>query len=203
MYTATGHYREAMAVHEEILRLVVEGDDGDDKIPDTVQPHMAKYHLDMLKRSYQRLGGWDKNQSVYNQLVDRLLSMPEYNDPVFKGVTGIEKWEAKAKVDDGMGQFEVPEKWEFIDPNLLNDNGDLIDRKYSGPSTCGLGVKRVTSNWGMGSVYEDLFGPLTNYKEPSGVAICEFPPADTYGAINPKTAPGGWACGGSFGGLQA
>jgi len=48
IYTAAGHHREAMRLHEEILRLVVEGDDGDDRTLDTMIPKMAKHAISAL-----------------------------------------------------------------------------------------------------------------------------------------------------------
>ena len=67
-----------MGLHEEILRLVVEGDDGDDRTLDTMEPGTARQNLDWLKVSYQRLYGWDKSARVYKDLMDELLSVQEY-----------------------------------------------------------------------------------------------------------------------------
>ena len=55
LYTNMGHYREAQGVHENVLRLVVEGDDGDDRTLDTMEAVRAKKQLELLKQSYLRL----------------------------------------------------------------------------------------------------------------------------------------------------
>lgn len=113
VYTNANHFADAMGVHEEILRLVVEGDDDDDRTIDTMTPARAKLHLDLLKRSYQRLGKWDKSPKVYKELVDQLLSMPVYkNDANFKGVQSTDKWNVKEELSPtlkALGTFTPPE----------------------------------------------------------------------------------------------
>ncbi|KAF4630298.1 hypothetical protein G7Y89_g7843 [Cudoniella acicularis] len=147
IYTAAGHHREAMRVHEEILRLVVDGDDDDDQTIDTVAPEVARRHLDLLKASYQRLGGWDKKASVYQELVDQLLQMPEYkSSPAFKGASPIAKWKLNEKTPP-KGEFTHPVSWEFVDPENLTESGELL--KPLAPKDPRRGLRRVTSNWGM------------------------------------------------------
>lgn len=150
IYTAAGHYREAMGVHEEVLRLAVEGDDGDDNTDDYLSPEMARKHLDLLKRSYQRLHGWDKSKTVYKDIVDRLLAMPEYKGSKdFEGVQSTDKWNAEEKAD-AMGTFAAPEKWEFVKPEYVTEKGGV----WGVPSSPrpGMGAKRAISNWGMASI---------------------------------------------------
>lgn len=153
-----------MRLHEEILRLVVEGDDGDDKTPDTMTPKMAKQHLLLLQATYQRLGGWDKNASVYKNLVDRLLSMPEYKtDPSFKGVRSTDKWNVKDKPDT-TSEFTKPVDWEFVDPETLTDTGEVVKQTTLSKNQR-LGFRRVTSNWGMNLAYQALFGQESEHEE--------------------------------------
>jgi hypothetical protein len=154
IYTQAGHHREAMRLHGEILRLIVEGDDGDDRTPDTVTAKTAKHHLLLLQASYQRLGGWDNNASSFKKLVDQLLKMPEYkSDPLFKGVQGTDKWNVKDKPDT-TNEFTKPVDWEFVDPASLTDKGEV---KQINPSkNQRLGFRRVTSNWGMSLVHQSL-----------------------------------------------
>jgi hypothetical protein len=158
-YTAAGHYREAMRVHEDVLRLVVEGDDGDDRTLDTMTPERARKHLFMLKQSYLRLGGWDKHEHVYKELVNQLLAMPVYrNSEVFKGVHGVEKWSLKEKVE-GKGEFERPIEWGFVESESLDEKGDVLVGESIGVSkNRPSGFKRVTSNWGLNGVYQHLIG---------------------------------------------
>ena len=151
IYTTVGHYREAMGVHEDILRLVVEGDDDDDTTIDTVTPQVARRHLDLLKYSYQRRKGWDKSEAVYKNIVDRLLAMREYKgSKYFEGAQPIEKWNVKE--DLGMkGKFVTPHHWEFVDPKNINKEGEIVvDGVAKRP---GVGTMRAVSNWGMASMY--------------------------------------------------
>ncbi len=146
LYTACGHHREAMRLHEEILRLVVEGDDGDDRTTDTMTGEKVKNHLALLKAAYQRLGGWDKSPDSYKKLVDQLLAMPVYkSDPLLKGLTSTDKWNANGKSDIKI-EFEKPMDWEVVDPDSLSDKGEVVRR---GPRNDRLGFRRVVSNWGM------------------------------------------------------
>lgn len=137
-----GHYREAMGVHENILRLVVEGDDGDDRTVDTMESESVKRHVEWLKQSYLRLQGWDKSEATYKDLVNAILSMEEYRHrPEWQGVRGIDSWDRKEPASDSIGKFSVPTEWEFEDPKTAN--------KQAGSKRHGMGMKRVTSNWGL------------------------------------------------------
>lgn len=149
LYTSMGHYREAMGVHEHILRLVVEGDDGDDRTIDTMHSETAKKHVEWLKQSYLRLQGWDKSEATYRDLVNALLSMKEYrNKPEWQGVRGVEHWDKKEPASDSIGKFVVPQKWEFLDPKTADQQDG--SSSSSGHRT-GMGMKRATSNWGLSS----------------------------------------------------
>ena len=114
IYTKEGHYREAMGVHEEVLRLVVEGDDGDDRTLDTMIPETARRHVELLKASFQRLGKWDKSEALYKDLFHTLVNMEEYKThPSFKDLQPIEKWSTKEKPHDNFGIFIAPKSWEL------------------------------------------------------------------------------------------
>jgi hypothetical protein len=160
IYTAAGHHREAMRLHEEIIRLVVEGDDGDDRTLDTVTPRMAKHHLSLLKAAYQRLGGWDKHASTYKKLVDQLLHMPEYkSDPLFKGVHSTDKWDPKDKPDT-VSEFTKPLDWEFVATGVT-DKGETLNHGKQHR----LGFRRVTSTWGLNLAHQHLLGEEDEYEE--------------------------------------
>jgi hypothetical protein len=151
-----------MRLHEEILRRVVEGDDDDDRTIDTVTPMVAKHHLVLLKAAYQRLGGWDKSASTYQEIVDQLLSMPEYkSDPLFHGVQSTDKWNLKEKPDT-TGEFTKPVEWELVDPDSLTDEGEMVTHVSNNRR---LGFRRVTSNWGMSLVHQHLQGEGDEYEE--------------------------------------
>lgn len=157
LYTSMGHYREAMAVHENVLRLVVDGDDGDDRTVDTMDSERVKMHVEWLKQCYLRLQGWDKSAATYKNLVNELLHMEEYrHKPEWQGVHGTDKWDKKESASDSIGKFVVPQDWEFEDPETANkkDNAKEI-------TTCkrsGMGIKRATSNWGMNHFFHSLNG---------------------------------------------
>ena len=158
LYTSLGHYREAQGVHETILRRVVEGDDDDDSTTDTIPAAEARKHIDLLKQSYLRLKGWDKTPSNYHQLIASLMKLYK-SEPSFAGVTNIEKWDhTKEAPSDHLGKFHAPTEWEFVRPDQVNKTGDsMIDDTIS-LRRPGLGVKRATSNWGIGEVMRVLSG---------------------------------------------
>ena len=144
LYTSMGHYREAMGVHESILRLVVEGDDGDDRTVDTMESKRVKMHVEWLKQSYLRLQGWDKSEATYRELVNAILGMEEYKHrPEWQGVRGVDHWDKKEPASDSTGKFSVPTEWEFEDPKTANKQDD--SKRH------GMGMKRATSNWGLSS----------------------------------------------------
>ena len=158
-YTVEGHYREAMGVHEEILRLVVEGDDDDERTLDTMTPDMARKHLDELKLSYQRYKGWDKSHGVYEDIVQRLINMKEYKgNPHFSGVQPATKWNVNEKPAKPE-QLSAPMEWEFVDRNHIGEKGEISTPSTpTTPKRPGQGTHRATSNWGMRLIHGHLFG---------------------------------------------
>ena len=156
-----GHYREAMGVHENILRLVVEGDDGDDRTVDTMESESVRMHVEWLKQSYLRLQGWDKSEAMYKNLVNAILNMEEYkHKPEWHGVRGVEHWNKKEPASDSIGKFVVPDKWEFEDPKTAN--------KQDGPQRQGMGMKRATSNWGLSNFRHVWNGYHDEYRNGNG-----------------------------------
>ena len=69
-YAATGRYRDAMALHEEILTLLLDAEDGSNH---TEAALIAKQHFDEIKRLHQSTGDWFGGFSRYSQLGDQLL----------------------------------------------------------------------------------------------------------------------------------
>ena len=149
LYTSMGHYREAMGVHENILTLVVEGDDGDDNTVDTMDSKRVKMHVEWLKQCYLRLQGWDKSPDTYENLVHAILHMEEYrHKPEWNGVRGAEDWDKNEPASDSIGKFVAPKEWEFEDPKTANRQDDDAKENvmYKQP---GLGMRRATSNCGL------------------------------------------------------
>ena len=156
LYTSTGHYREAQGVHEHILRLVVEGDDGDDRTLDTMPSQAARKHLDLLKQSYLRLKGWDKSVATYKELVDSLMKLYK-GQPGWKDVQGTDSWNFnKEQASETFGRFAAPREWEFAKSQELGDRGSVKDSNSL--RRPGVGVKRATSNWGLAEVRRVLQG---------------------------------------------
>ncbi|KAI9744104.1 MAG: hypothetical protein M1818_002256 [Claussenomyces sp. TS43310] len=150
LYIEAGHFREAMGLHEDILRLVFEGDDGDDRTCDVMTAARARAHVDLLKRSYQRLGGWDKEASTYIELVDAVLNMAEYKGkPELKGVQSAKSWKTQEKSEEVKDKFVIPSEWEFLSKDTTNGTS------ATGPK---MGVKRATSNWGIELIHQFLHG---------------------------------------------
>ncbi|KAI4243543.1 MAG: hypothetical protein LQ352_006999, partial [Teloschistes flavicans] len=117
LYTSMGHYREAQEVHENILRLVVEGDDGDDRTLDTMDSDAAMDQVKQLKQSFLRLRGWSKSQDTYTDLVAELKDMPEYRaEKQWKQLALPDAWNVKEAPSETLGRFFAPETWEFVNP---------------------------------------------------------------------------------------
>lgn len=148
LYTSEGHYREAMGVHENILRLVVDGDDGDDRTVDTMESKRVKTHVEWLKQCYLRLQGWDKSAATYKGLVDAIIHMEEYrHKPEWQGVQGTDHWDKRERASETVGRFVAPKEWEFEDPETAKKHGNGQEPVLHKRS--GMGMKRATSNWGM------------------------------------------------------
>ena len=151
LYTNMGHYREAQDLHEKILRLVVEGDDGDDRTHDTMDSKTALNQVDLLKQSYLRLKGWNKSLDVYDEIVRELKNMPEYrSEKAWQQLSLPSEWSAKETPSEKVGKFFEPKEWRFED---VQHDGSIKEV----PSRPRMNLKRATSNWGMG-----LFNRMLN-----------------------------------------
>ena len=156
-----GHYREAQGVHENVLRLVVEGDDGDDRTQDHVSAEVALEQVELLKQSFLRLGGWDKSRDVYADLIHELKHMHEF-DGQLKHLKPINEWNAKEQASEHVGKFQPPTEWEF---GADDDDGDKEVVRHKRKT---LNVKRATSNWGIGLVHRFLHGDEEAQKRNGG-----------------------------------
>lgn len=145
LYTNMGHFREAQGVHENVLRLIVEGDDGDDRTQDHVTPAMAQRQVELLKQSFLRLKGWDKSPEVYKDLVHDLKAMDEFKKKrEVQEIKGVGDWNVKEQPDERKGRFEQPVEWVFP-----VEDGDAKSTRG------GMNMKRATSNWGIGSLHKE------------------------------------------------
>ncbi|KAL8948011.1 MAG: hypothetical protein Q9222_005762 [Ikaeria aurantiellina] len=156
LYTSMGHYREAQGVHENILRLIVEGDDGDDRTQDDTDSASARRQVELLKQSFLRLHGWDKSPEIYKDLINDIKSMRAYaSQPEFKDVRPISEWNPKEPASETLGKYQAPRSWSLATHQTVSQNGEVkVEQAQSRPK---VNVKRVTSNWGM-NIVSNLFG---------------------------------------------
>ncbi|KAG0653042.1 hypothetical protein D0Z07_0724 [Hyphodiscus hymeniophilus] len=110
-YTAVGNHRRAMLVHENLLRDTVS--DKGEELPAAEAAQIAVQQLERLKRSYQRLGGWDKDAQIYIDLYQQLAHVFGSEDSWKKAQTqSVEKWQPKGA--DSLGTWTKPESFEFM-----------------------------------------------------------------------------------------
>ncbi|KAI4252851.1 MAG: hypothetical protein L6R42_007811, partial [Xanthoria sp. 1 TBL-2021] len=162
LYTNMGHTREAQGVHENNLRLVTEGDDGDDRTLDTMDARTARHQVELLKQSYLRLRAWDKSPEIYADLIRDLNAMPEYNSqPEWANVKPANEWNPKEAASETLGKFEAPQTWYLVKPEHFDEKGEIKEtpEKTKRP---GMSAKRVTSNWGLNFVNNLLHGSHEN-----------------------------------------
>ncbi|KAL8902696.1 MAG: hypothetical protein Q9207_004463 [Kuettlingeria erythrocarpa] len=173
LYTNMGHYREAQGVHENVLRLITEGDDGDDSTQDTIGSKDARHQVELLKQSFLRLRGWDKSPEIYRDLIDDLKRMPEYKDrQEWKNVHPVTEWDPKEPASETEGKFLTPPPttWFLVRPEDLDGKGGI--RGTAAGKRAGAQVKRVTSNWGMsfgGDRMQGMNGGMNGVDAQSGV----------------------------------
>ncbi|KAL9606785.1 MAG: hypothetical protein Q9179_000075 [Wetmoreana sp. 5 TL-2023] len=166
LYTSMGHYREAQDLHENILRLVVEGDDGDDRTLDTMDSKTALHQITLLHQSFLRLQGWNKSRDVYVALIRDLKNMPQYkNEKQWKQLKLPSEWDMKETPSETIGKFIAPTKWEFVPPEQVTKEGGVKET----PSRPGMGMKRATSNWGLGLIHRFMHGDHEHGGNANGV----------------------------------
>ena len=111
LYTTEKRYLEALAVHEEILRHEIDSEEEEITKDDAVT---TRKQLELLRRTYQRNGGWgDKDPKVYHELYQQ-LSQVFGHETEWQGVKPMEKWNINAATDNE-GTFTTPTSWEFMD----------------------------------------------------------------------------------------
>ncbi|RDL37292.1 Uncharacterized protein BP5553_04725 [Venustampulla echinocandica] len=127
-HTAAGNYRKAMLVHEEVLRDTVS--DKGSELPLAEASKIAVQHLELLKRAYQRLGGWDKEPQMYVDLYHQIAHVFGSEDAWRKSAPApLEKWQAKGA--DSLGIWTRPQSFEFIRTSTRKHSNHL--RRSSRP----------------------------------------------------------------------
>ena len=117
---------------------------------------IARQQVELLKQTFLRLKGWDKSQDNYRELLHDLLNMPEYKGKAeWKNMAKTDQWNTKEAPSETLGKFTPPPDWEFASKQSISGNGEsrgLVPRRS------GMGMKRATSNWGMGAILRFLNG---------------------------------------------
>lgn len=89
-----------MLVHEDVLRDTVS--DKGDELPLAEASQIAVQHLELLKRAYQRLGGWDKEPQVYVDLYQQVAHVFGSEEGWKKAPpVSVEKWAPKGADSEG------------------------------------------------------------------------------------------------------
>ncbi|PQE21552.1 nacht domain protein [Rutstroemia sp. NJR-2017a WRK4] len=111
-YTSSSQHAKAMRIHEELLRETIR--DAGDELSDADACRIALKQIDFLKRTYQRLGKWDKDPSIYIDLFQRVSQKFEA-EPAWKAakLQSVDKWQIKAA--DELGVWHRPASFEFMD----------------------------------------------------------------------------------------
>lgn len=141
LYTADGNHAKAMAVHEEILWQAV-NDTDDDTDNDRIPAQDIKIHLDYLKRTHQRLGGWDKEPKIYTDLFHDVTAAYKGQEPLLD-VQPIGKWPTKGA--DEKGVFVSPSIWNIIDEAEVGgeesgwESGGHRNSLWKKSGVCGFG----------------------------------------------------------------
>ena len=146
LYTGAKRYRDAMGLHEELLRLVLYGDEDTEVDADQDLAEIARVQLELLKRSYIRLGEFDKSPETYRSLYEELSKE-------FPGKLGhvghIDRW-PKGGQTDNMGTFVTPAKWEIIEkksPEVVKR--EQTEKAKKRPTA----YQRARASWGFRSFF--------------------------------------------------
>lgn len=140
LYTATNQHRKAMALHEDILSQIAYGDD--EGLSSCDSAAAAVKHAELLRRTYQREGKWDKGlpiyQDVFTQLDRKFVKEKAWTE---KAPKGIEKWQAKGA--DQMGMWSRPSGFEFL----------VEEKKTEAPKKHQYVLRRASSNYAVRQSY--------------------------------------------------
>jgi len=128
LFTAAGRHSEAMAVHEALLREEV-SDDNEAPV-DAESAEIVRGQAELLKRTFQRNGKFDKDASVYTELWEQLHSVFG-KEKAFQSVQAPSSWNAK-EAADAMGTFVSPTVWEIAHDKPGQHKNVMHKRRSSG-----------------------------------------------------------------------
>lgn len=127
-YTSSSQHAKAMRIHEELLRETIR--DAGDELSEAEACRIALQQIEFLKRTYQRLGKWDKDPSIYVDLFHR-LSQEFDGESAWKAakLQSVDKWQPKGA--DELGVWHRPASFEFMDTKNVSHHENRL-RQSSG-----------------------------------------------------------------------
>ncbi|KAF2812543.1 uncharacterized protein BDZ99DRAFT_413339 [Mytilinidion resinicola] len=159
LYTATNQYKKAMALHDDVLGQIAYGDNEGLSVPDSAST--AVRHAELLKRSFQREGKWDKGVSSYQdtfaQLDQKFRKEKTWVDTAPKA---IDKWQPK--VTDQMGMWTRPTGFEFKVEDVKLEK-PVRKQQYL--------LRRTSSNWAVRDSHVNGNGTLNGNGNGTGQRV--------------------------------
>ncbi|KAL0256082.1 hypothetical protein SLS55_008474 [Diplodia seriata] len=129
LYVAADRHADALALHEEILRAVLQDDESEDVLDDAHAAQIAAEQLELVKRVYARQGGWGDEVDDLSALVADVVETYAEHDGRLATFVPVDKWSTKAPpAHDTFGTFVLPNGWEFSADGVLA-NGAVSQRK--------------------------------------------------------------------------
>lgn len=127
-YTSSSQHAKAMRIHEALLRETIQ--DAGDELSDADACRIALQQIEFLKRTYQRLGKWNKDPSIYVDLFQRVSQRFE-EVPAWKAakLQSVDKWQPKGA--DELGVWRRPASFEFMDTTSVSHHENRL-RQSSG-----------------------------------------------------------------------
>lgn len=137
LYTAAGDHVRAMSTHEEVCRQTLTAVEEDGDIEPAQGADVVKDQVELMKRSYQRAGGFgDKDGALVKELFGQLTASFG-KEKSFASVQGVDKWSTKEKADN-LGVWTKPASFEFMgiqDQKHKNNLRRVSGLMYSSPRT--------------------------------------------------------------------
>ncbi|KAL9620471.1 MAG: hypothetical protein Q9160_005056 [Pyrenula sp. 1 TL-2023] len=147
LFTSTNRLEEAIRVHTDVLKFIVEGEDNDDYDPDdaddTVLRPIAVAHVRLLNTACQKLKGWGGKEREIDRLVNAVAR--RFGDNVLQNIERSSKWDLKKKPeqrDENDTLWLEPAVWT-IRMDMEGSNKRYQPRRQ---------ITRAISNYGLGGL---------------------------------------------------
>ncbi|KAI9768306.1 MAG: hypothetical protein M1840_004914 [Geoglossum simile] len=114
IYTLAGQYSKSMAIHGDIISEALAEDYNGTYADSTAK--LIHEQLQLLKRSYQRLGKWDdRGEEFYCKMWDESVELFREDRPVWSKNDNIRKWAVKGAPagHKDLGCWHPPSEWGF------------------------------------------------------------------------------------------